>query len=67
MLVEYAVFELDPEVEPMCGQLEWECSRWCCVFGDQTQGAGLVLTPPLICELRNAGQVIDLTPTSAPP
>ncbi len=39
MLVEYAVLEVDPALEPICGQLEWECRRWCCVFGVLVAGA----------------------------
>ncbi len=39
MLVEYAVPELDPELEPMCGQLELDCCRCCCVFGVLVDGA----------------------------
>jgi len=39
MLGEYAVFEPDPELERMCGQLEWDCCRCCCVFGVLVDGA----------------------------
>ena len=39
MLGEYAVFEPDLELERMCGQLESDCCRCCCVFGVLVDGA----------------------------